>query len=160
MLAGKSCMGSHHFAMIQNVPMLALAFDLHGLANQSEGHPVAIGIDTHQIVAGGDAGDGGCSRKPGWPAQALRALTLEAVDGPLVVVPCTSATVAVHSEAAAETVDRCTRRYHGAAGGSGDWTVGGVASEILSVSSVSRKGTNARHWSLEQLRMWRAWVRR
>ena len=37
---------------------------------------------------------------------------------------------------------------------------GGVASEVLNVSSVSRKGTNARHWSLEQLRMWRAWVRR
>ncbi len=40
-------------------------------------------------------------------------------------------------------------------------TVGGVVSEVLSVMvPESRKGTNARHWSLEQLRMWGAWFRR
>jgi hypothetical protein len=91
-LAGRSCMGSRHFALIQNVPMLALAFDLHGLANQSEGHPVAVGIDTHQIAAGDDAGDGALQPEARLASTGdeLRALTLEAVDGPLVgsaVVP-------------------------------------------------------------------------
>ena len=54
--------------------------------------------------------------------------------------------------------DRGTRDGD-AAGGSGDGNRR-RRREVLSVSSVSRKGTNARHWSLEQLRMWRAWVRR
>ena len=56
--------------------------------------------------------------------------------------------------------DRGTRDGGAAGGRAVMETVGGVASEVSSVSSVSRKGTNARHWSLEQLRMWRAWVRR
>ena len=86
MLAGKPCMRSYHFALIQNVQMLALAFDLHGLADQSEGDRVAVGIDTRQIVAGDDAGDGALQAEARLAATGdeLRALTLEAVDGPLV----------------------------------------------------------------------------
>ena len=61
--------------------------DLDRLADEREGHRVAIGLEADEVVLGDDAAAGCASRrKPGWPPVAISvaALPREAVDRALV----------------------------------------------------------------------------